>query len=150
MTRIGPMVSAMVLVGALAGSAIAADGVLVKEEGGENYCHMKFPAMRHFPRSMVFHDELYQIKDFSREKIRVLAHLDASKLDLTRPLVHRKDGDFPAAWAKSYGKGRVFYSILGHDANDWDNPALSTMYVEAIRWALGLVDADASPLGSRR
>ncbi|PYR31240.1 MAG: ThuA domain-containing protein, partial [Acidobacteria bacterium] len=105
---------------------------------------------RHFPRSMVFHDELYQIKDFSREKIRVLAHLDASKLDLTRPLVHRKDGDFPAAWAKSYGKGRVFYSILGHDANDWDNPALSTMYVEAIRWALGLVDADASPLGSRR
>ena len=46
MTRIGPMVLAMVLVGALAGSAIAADGVLVKEEGGENYCHMKFPAMR--------------------------------------------------------------------------------------------------------
>ena len=46
MTRIGPMVSVMVLVGALAGSAIAADGVLVKEEGGENYCHMKFPAMR--------------------------------------------------------------------------------------------------------
>ncbi|HEV8724771.1 MAG TPA: hypothetical protein VGW77_29490 [Candidatus Binatia bacterium] len=47
MKRIGPIVSAMVFVGALAGSAIAAaDGVLVKEEGGENYCHMKFPAMR--------------------------------------------------------------------------------------------------------
>jgi len=120
-----------------------ADGTVVVDDP-------KFPAMRHFPRSMVFHDELYQIKDFSREKIRVLAHLDASKLDLTRPLVHRKDGDFPAAWAKSYGKGRVFYSILGHDADDWDNPALSTMYFEAIRWALGLVDADASPSGSRR
>jgi hypothetical protein len=50
MTRIGPMVSVMVLVGALAGSAIAADGVLVKEEGGENYCHMKFPAIR--PRTL--------------------------------------------------------------------------------------------------
>jgi uncharacterized protein len=109
-----------------------------------------FPAMRHLPRSKVFHDELYQIKDFSRDKIRVLAHLDASKLDLTRPLVHRKDGDFPAAWAKSYGKGRVFYSILGHDADDWDNPDLSTMYFEAIRWALRLVDADVSPSGSRR
>jgi len=109
-----------------------------------------FPAMRHLPRTMVFRDELYQIKDFSRDRIRVLAHLDASKLDLTRPLVHRKDGDFPVAWAKSYGKGRVFYSILGHDAEDWDNPALSTMYFEAIRWALGLVDADASPSGSRR
>ena len=109
-----------------------------------------FPAMRHLPPSKVFHDELYQIKDFSRDKIRVLAHLDASKLDLTRPLVHRKDGDFPVAWAKSYGKGRVFYAILGHDAEDWDNPALSTMYFEAIRWALGLVEGDASPSGSRR
>jgi type 1 glutamine amidotransferase len=120
-----------------------ADGTLVVDDP-------KFPAMRHLSRSMVFHDELYQIKDFSREKIRVLAHLDASKLDLTRPLVHRKDGDFPAAWAKSYGKGRVFYSSLGHDADDWNNPALSKMYFEAIRWALGLVDADASPSGSRR
>jgi uncharacterized protein len=105
----------------------------------------KFPAMRHLPHSKVFHDELYQIKDFSRDKIRVLAHLDASKLDLTRPLVHRKDGDFPAAWAKTYGKGRVFYSILGHDAEAWDNPAIAKMYFEAIRWALRLVDGDSTP-----
>ena len=109
-----------------------------------------FPAMRHLPRTLVFRDELYQIKDFSRDKIRVLAHLDASKLDLTRPLVHRKDGDFPAAWAKRYGKGRVFYSILGHEAEDWDNPALSRMYFEAIRWALRLVDGDATPSSTAR
>jgi uncharacterized protein len=75
----------------------------------------------------------------------VLAHLDASKLDLTAALVHRKDADFPAAWAKMYGKGRVFYSILGHEAGDWDNPALNKMYFEAIRWALKLVDRDATP-----
>jgi type 1 glutamine amidotransferase len=104
-----------------------------------------FPAMRHLPHTKVFHDELYQIKDFSRDKIRVLAHLDASALDLTKPLVHRKDGDFPAAWARTYGRGRVFYSILGHEADDWDNPAIATMYYEAMRWALGQVDGDASP-----
>jgi uncharacterized protein len=109
-----------------------------------------FPAMRHLARSTVFRDELYQLKDFSRDRIRVLAHLDPSKLDLTAPLVHRKDADFPAAWAKKFGRGRVFYSILGHDADNWDNPALSTMYFEAIRWALGLVDGDASPTGRRR
>jgi type 1 glutamine amidotransferase len=120
-----------------------ADGTVVVDDP-------KFPAMRHLPRSKVFHDELYQIKDFSRDKIRVLAHLDASKLDLRKPLVHRKDGDFPAAWAKTFGKGRVFYSILGHEAEDWDNPALATMYFEAIRWALRLVDGDASPSSSRR
>jgi type 1 glutamine amidotransferase len=100
----------------------------------------KFPAMRHFPPRVVVHDELYQIKDFSREKIHVLAHLDASRLDLARPLVHRKDGDFPAAWSKTYGKGRVFYSILGHGADDWDNPLLQQMYFQAIRWSLGLTE----------
>jgi type 1 glutamine amidotransferase len=115
-----------------------ADGTVVVDDPA-------FPAMRHLPRAKVFRDELYQIKDFSRDTIRVLAHLDASTLDLTKPLVHRRDGDFPAAWAKTYGKGRVFYSILGHEAEDWDNPALSTMYFEAIRWALRLVDGDATP-----
>ena len=120
-----------------------ADGTVVVDDPA-------FPAMRHLPRTKVFHDELYQIKDFSRDKIRVLAHLDASALDLTKPLVHRKDGDFPAAWARTYGRGRVFYSILGHEADDWDNPAIATMYYEAMRWALGLVDGDASPSTSRR
>jgi type 1 glutamine amidotransferase len=97
----------------------------------------RFPAMRHFPPRVVLRDELYQLKDFSRDRVHVLAHLDASKLDLTKPLVHRKDGDFPVAWSKRYGRGRVFYSILGHDAADWDNPLLQQMYVEAIRWSLG-------------
>ena len=120
-----------------------ADGTVIVDDPA-------FPAMRHLPRAKVFRDELYQIKDFSRDKIRVLAHLDASKLDLTKPLVHRRDGDFPAAWAKTYGKGRVFYSILGHEAEDWDNPALSTMYFEAVRWALRLVDGDATPQALRR
>jgi type 1 glutamine amidotransferase len=105
-----------------------------------------FPAMRGLPGTSVFHDELYQIKDFSRDKIRVLAHLDAAKLDLAKPLVHRKDGDFPVAWAKTYGKGRVFYSILGHADENWDDPVMAKMYFEAIRWALGLVDGNASPV----
>ena len=46
MKHFGKTVSMMVLASALAGSALAADGVLVKEEAGENYCHMKFPAIR--------------------------------------------------------------------------------------------------------
>jgi type 1 glutamine amidotransferase len=115
-----------------------ADGTVVVDDPG-------FPAMRHFPSRSVFRDELYQIKDFSRDRIHVLAHLDASKLDLTKPLVHRTDGDFPVAWTKTYGKGRVFYSILGHDDNAWDNPTLQQMYFQALRWAVGLVDVGVTP-----
>ena len=49
MKRIGATLSILVLAGSLAGSAIAADnGILEKERlsDNENYCHMKFPAMR--------------------------------------------------------------------------------------------------------
>jgi uncharacterized protein len=104
-----------------------------------------FPAMRDFPAVSVFNEEHYQLKEFSRDKVRVLAHLDASQLDLRRPLVHRTDADFPVAWAKTYGKGRVFYSTLGHAAEAWDNPVVSRMYFEAIKWSLGLVPGDVTP-----
>ena len=99
-----------------------------------------FPAMKHLPARWPVHDELYQLKDFSRDKIHVLAHLDPAGLDLKAPLVHRSDRDFPAAWSKTYGRGRVFYSILGHEADDWDDPLLRTMYFEAIRWSLRQVE----------
>ena len=45
MKRIGTIVSMLVLTGTLAGTAMAADGVLIKDEAGENYCHMNFPAI---------------------------------------------------------------------------------------------------------
>jgi type 1 glutamine amidotransferase len=104
-----------------------------------------FPAMRHFAPRQVLKDEHYQTKEFSRDKIRVLASLDPKSLDLANPRVHRKDGDFPVAWAKSYGKGRVFYSSLGHAAETWDDPLVQQMYLGAIKWALGLEPGDATP-----
>jgi len=44
-----------------------------------------------------------------------------------------------------YGKGRVFYSTLGHVEQNWDDPRIQKMYVEAIKWAMGLVNADVTP-----
>src|SRR4029077_10994974 len=105
----------------------------------------RFPAMKGFPSRLAVRDEHYQLKAFSRDRVRVLAHLDTASLDLKQPLVHRTDGDFPVAWAKAYGAGRVFYSTLGHAAEAWDNPVMSQMYFEAIKWSLRLVDGDATP-----
>jgi len=104
-----------------------------------------FPGMQQWPHEFVLRDEIYQIKDYSRDKVRVLMRLDPSKLDLKNKNVHRTDGDFAVTWAKNYGKGRVFYSSLGHVPENWDNPELQKMYTEAIKWALGLIDADATP-----
>src|SRR5215467_2102155 len=110
-----------------------------------------FPGMSAWPKSFVLKDEIYQLKDYSREKLRVLLRLDAGKLDLNNPRVHRQDQDFAVAWAKTYGKGRVFYSTLGHVDQNWDDPRMQKMYLEAIKWALGLSSADVTsrPLPSK-
>ncbi len=104
-----------------------------------------FPAMKGFPPVFPIRDEIYQAKDFSRDKIRVLLRLDTSKVDMKHAGVHRTDGDFPQAWAKTYGKGRVFFCAFGHETELWDQPAIQTMWLEAIKWSLGLTNADITP-----
>jgi type 1 glutamine amidotransferase len=104
-----------------------------------------FPGMQSWKPSFTLTDEIYQIKMFSRANTRVLMRLDPSKLDLKNPRVHRTDQDFAVAWAKMYGKGRVFYSTLGHVEANWDRPEMQAMVTGAIKWVLGLVDADVTP-----
>ena len=104
-----------------------------------------FPGMQSWKPSFTLTDEIYQIRMFSRATSRVLLRLDPSKLDLKNPRVHRTDRDFAVAWAKMYGKGRVFYTTLGHVEANWDRADMQTMVTGAIKWALGLVDADVTP-----
>jgi type 1 glutamine amidotransferase len=44
-----------------------------------------------------------------------------------------------------YGKGRVSYSTLGHVEANWDQPEMQKMYLEAMKWALKITDADVTP-----
>ncbi len=96
------------------------------------------PATAHLPKEMVILDEIYQFKNYSREKVRVLMRLDEKKLDLKNKNVRRSDSDFAVTWVKNYGKGRVFYSTLGHREEVYDMPEIRKMYVEAMKWVLGL------------
>jgi uncharacterized protein len=104
-----------------------------------------FPGMRQFGPQLTIDDEIYQLKSYSREKVRVLMSLDTTSVDMKKAGVHRTDGDFPIAWARSYGKGRVFSCSLGHETAVYDRPDIQKMYVEAIKWAMGMSDADVTP-----
>ncbi len=74
--------------------------------------------------------------------------MDGNKLDLSNPRVmpeHRIDKDYPIIWAKTYGKGRVYYNTLGHREESWDRKDVQKMYLEAIKWSMGLTQADITP-----
>ena len=104
-----------------------------------------FPAVHHFPHAFMKRDEIYQPKAWSRDKVNVLLSLDASKLNYeNNPRIHRQDRDFAVAWSKMYGKGRVFYSTLGHTPESWSDPDIYKMYFEATRWVLHLTEGSTA------
>ena len=76
----------------------------------------------------------------------MLLRLDETKLKYeNNPRVHRADRDFAVAWSKMYGKGRVFYSTLGHTPESFQDPDVRTMYREAVKWVLGLTEGSTTP-----
>jgi type 1 glutamine amidotransferase len=98
------------------------------------------------PHELTLRDEMYEYEaPYSREKVDVLASLDATQLDLSNRNVHRADHDFPVAWVKNYGKGRVFSSTLGHTDASWDDPRVQGIYLEGVKWVLRLTDAKVRP-----
>lgn len=46
-----------------------------------------------------------------------------------------KDVVMPVAWKKKYGKGKVFYSGLGHIATDFDVPEVMEIIIRGLQWA---------------
>ena len=104
-----------------------------------------FPAVRHFPAAFVKYEEIYQPKAWSRDRVNVILSLDPAKLNYdNNPKIHRADHDFPVAWSKMYGKGRVFYSTFGHTEESWQDPDVRKMYFEAIKWALGMTEGSTA------
>jgi type 1 glutamine amidotransferase len=110
-------------------------------------------------KPFVHQDEFYRFVEppLSRDKVRVLMSMDLEKTDLNqgrgcaRPCV-RADADYALSWIHNYGKGRVFFTALGHTPAFFASPALSDFFFRGILFVLGDLDADASPSGkaSRR
>ena len=95
-----------------------------------------FPGMNQFGPVFNVKDEIYQTKDFDPSKSRVLLRLDTSKLDMNGRGVQAADYPYPLAWARMYGKGRVFYATFAHAPRPGTIPR-SRMYLGAIKWAWG-------------
>jgi type 1 glutamine amidotransferase len=76
---------------------------------------------------------------FSRERVHVLLSIDTERSNLSALPGVEKGGDYPQAWTRTFGKGRVFYTALGHRADIWTNDPVFRAHISGgIRWALGL------------
>ena len=102
-----------------------------------------FPATKHFPASFPFNDEFYQPKDFSRDKIDVLLRLDLSNVP-ANPALHL-NGDYPLAWAKTYGKGRVFFGRSRTRPRPGTSATSSRCTSRRCAGRWGLTDAEPKP-----
>ncbi|MGP0063353.1 MAG: ThuA domain-containing protein [Isosphaeraceae bacterium] len=52
---------------------------------------------------------------------------------------------YPMTWARNFGKGRVFYTSMGHREDVWENPMYQGLLIGALGWATGRVDVDVTP-----
>jgi hypothetical protein len=88
------------------------------------------PATRDLPKSFSVFDEIYQFQRYDPARVHVL-------LAMTKHPETREDGEFPLAWTREQGKGRVFYTALGHREDVLQAGWYKWHLMGGIRWALG-------------
>ena len=90
-------------------------------------------------------DEIYMFRDdtaLAKDR-RMLLSLDPG-MDLSKG--KRADGLYAVSWMDTYGRGRVFYCSLGHRDEIYWNETVLKHYLAGIQFALGDLEADATPL----
>lgn len=93
------------------------------------------PVVAFLGSSLQIEDEIYQISDFDYRGSDVLLRLNPSSVDLGRPGVHQRFYGWPLAWTRAYGRGRVFYTALGHEASVWQDARYLRILTNAILWS---------------
>jgi type 1 glutamine amidotransferase len=113
------------------------------------------PATRNLPEHWTLDDEFYQFTKtvgvlgptkvptplaFDRRNVHVLVSFDADRTNFTgAPPGWEKGGDYPQVWYQTPGKGRTFYTAIGHREDLWRQDPVYRQFISgAIRWVLRL------------
>ncbi len=99
----------------------------------------KFPGLKAFPAEGVM-EEWYSLKNFTPD-LHVLLVQETAGMEGAE----YERAPYPSTWARMHGKGRVFYTSLGHREDVWTHVAFQSLLMGALNWALLRVDADVTP-----
>ena len=102
------------------------------------------PAVAHLGDGFGLRDEVYVTDTSPRWNSRVLLSLDMPSVGVEAGYADRTTDDYPLSWIRSYGKGKVFVTVLGHFADVWRNPAFLEHVVQGTRMVAGRLPADIS------
>jgi type 1 glutamine amidotransferase len=100
----------------------------------------KFPGAAAFGPSFKLNDEWYSQK-FQPDDLHVIMYhntKDMQGADYKRP-------NYPQTWARAEGKGRSFYTSMGHREDVWTNPKYQGLLLGALDWITGRAEADVTP-----
>jgi type 1 glutamine amidotransferase len=93
-----------------------------------------------------FNDEIYEFREpYDRTRLHVILSLDLAKSDQPNRPVRRTDGDFPVAWTRSHGQGRIFYCSLGHAMSVFADPTILKLWLRGIQFSTGDIEAATTP-----
>ncbi len=100
----------------------------------------KFPGLEGVGDSFELNEEWYALKNFAKDlHVILVQETEGMKGDCyQRP-------PFPATWARMHGKGRVYYTSLGHREDIWTNPLCQQIVMGGFDWVMGNVEADITP-----
>ncbi|MEV6957976.1 ThuA domain-containing protein [Streptomyces sp. NPDC051207] len=91
------------------------------------------PATRHLPAVWHFTDEWYDFRTNPRPAVRVLVSADETSYE-----GGGMGEDHPLAWCREQGRGRVFYTALGHTPEAYRDPDFRSHLLGGITWAARL------------
>jgi uncharacterized protein len=97
-------------------------GVLVKDAA--------HPATKGIPQPFEVYDEIYQFEKYDPARVHLLLYM-------SKHPESGEPGEFPLAWTRDHGKGRVFYTALGHREDVLDAEWYGAHLSAGIVWALG-------------
>ncbi|NLX96162.1 MAG: ThuA domain-containing protein [Rhodopirellula sp.] len=105
-----------------------------------------FPGTENLGDSFELLEEWYAFDKFA-DDLHVILVQDTTKMKTENPSDKRlyDRPPYPATWARMHGKGRVFYTSLGHREDVWTSPIFEQIVAGGFSWVMGNADADITP-----